>query len=355
MRCFTRASHARVVSFYAMAHSLPRVQEWFAVDAAIFRNEIVPQNKPAVLRGLLRHWPAVQAGLQSHDALCEYLRRFARNREVETLVGDPSIKGHFFYQDDMRGLNFARRSEPFASALDRLRGHLNDTTPPAIAIQAAAVPDYLPDFARENVINVLGSDVAPRIWIGNAVTVAAHFDPSENLGCVVGGRRRFTFFPPEQLPNLYVGPFDFTPAGIPVSLVNIDAPDLTRYPRFERALAAAQVAELEPGDAVYIPYFWWHHVRSLERFNVLVNYWWNDARPELGSPFDCFLHGLSALRDLPTAQRAVWRMVFDHYVFQTGGDPLAHLAPEHRGVLGATSTAERAQIKEILLRALNRL
>ena len=31
--------------------------------------------------------------------------------------------------------------------------------------------------------------------------------------------------------------------------------------------ASAQTAELEPGDAIYIPYFWWHHVRSLTGFN----------------------------------------------------------------------------------------
>ena len=74
------------------------------------------------------------------------------------------------------------------------------------------------------------------------------------------------------------GPFDFTLAGTPVSMVSLDEPDLERYPRFADALAAAEAAELEPGDALYIPYLWWHGVKSLEPFNVLVNYWWNDAQ-----------------------------------------------------------------------------
>jgi Cupin-like domain len=337
-----------------MTPSMRKTREWFDVDAATFRKKIVPRNEPAVLRGLIRSWPAVQAGLRSPEALCDYLRRFDRGGKVEVLMGDASIHGRFFYQPDMSDMNFTRRMLPFGGFLDALRAHFNDATPPALAIQATAVPDYLPDFVRENAVDVLNRSIAPRIWIGNAVTVVTHFDPSENLGCVVGGRRRFTFFPPEQLPNLYVGPFDYSPAGIPVSMVNLDEPDLVRYPRFERALAAAQVAELAPGDAVYIPYFWWHHVHSLEPFNVLVNFWWNDAPAELGSPLDCFLHALSALRDLPPAQRATWRMVFDYYVFQTDGDPVAHLPAEYRGVLGPLTPELRAQIKAALLRALNR-
>lgn len=337
-----------------MTQSLPKIEEWHNVEASQFRNEILPRAKPAVLKGVVRHWPAVHAGLRSPQAISDYLRRFDRGRLVEALTGDPSIRGRFFYRDDLRGFNFTRDSQALGTVLDRLRTHLNDADPPAIAIQSAAVPDYLPGFDKDNPIGLLAETVVPRVWIGNAITVVAHFDPSENLACVVAGHRRFTLFPPEQLPNLYIGPFDFTPAGIPVSMVDMDAPDLARYPRFERAIAAAQVAELEPGDALYIPYFWWHHVQSLDRFNMLVNYWWTGVPAELGSPIDCFLHALVSLRDLPPAQRDAWRMAFDHYVFHTGGDPVAHLAPGDRGVLGPLTRGHRSQIKETLLRALNR-
>ena len=125
---------------------------------------------------------------------------------------------------------------------------------------------------------ILDAAVAPRIWLGNRVTVPAHFDESYNLACVVAGRRRFTLFPPEQVGNLYIGPLDFAPTGAAMSVVNLAEPDLRKVSEVTDALAAALTAELAPGDAIFIPTLWWHHVESLDReLNVLVNYWWNGA------------------------------------------------------------------------------
>ena len=65
--------------------------------------------------------------------------------------------------------------------------------------------------------------------------------------------RRFTLFAPELVDRLYIGPLDLTPAGQPISLVDLAAPDLARFPRFAEALPQAQVVTLEPGDALFIP------------------------------------------------------------------------------------------------------
>ncbi len=132
------------------------------------------------------------------------------------------------------------------------------------------------------------------------------------------------------------------------------APDLARFPRFADALAAGQVADLEPGDAIYIPYAWWHHVQSLERFNVLVNYWWNETKPQHGAPFDVMLHAVMVLRDLPDNQRAAWRNMFDHYVFKTAGEPMAHLPAEQAGMMGAMSPERAREMRAVLLRVLGK-
>jgi hypothetical protein len=133
-------------------------------------------------------------------------------------------------------------------------------------------------------------------------------------------------------------------------MVSLRNPDLERFPRFAAALAASQSAELGPGDALFIPFGWWHHVESLTPFNVLVNYWWNDA-PRHGSAFDCMLHAVLTLRELPPEQRAVWHSLFEHYVFTPGDEAMAHLPREQRGLLGPSSPERVQAIRAILARA----
>ena len=338
-----------------MARNFQQIREWRDVDLDVFRREIAPLNQPAVLKGLVAGWALVAEGRKSPRALADCLKRFDRGRPVQTYVGDPSINGRFFYADDLAGFNFQRAQQPVSETLERLLTHLDDPKPPSIYIQSAPIPDCLPDLMGQLAMGLVGRAVVPRIWIGNAITVSAHFDLSDNIACVVAGRRRFTLFPPEQVANLYVGPFELSIAGAPVSMVSLEDPDLERYPRFELAMASAQTAELEPGDAIYIPYFWWHHVRSLAPFNVLVNYWWNDAGPGVvGSPYDCLLHAFLSLRDLPPNQRDAWRAVFDYYVFKSHGDPVAHLAPDRRGTLGPLTPEHARRMGMVLLNSIGR-
>lgn len=332
-----------------------KVAEWDGVDRATFLNEIVPRHRPAVLKGLVRDWPAVAAASESAESGCRYLSRFYRGAPVEAFVGAPDIRGRFFYRPDMAGFNFERKKARLTDFLGYLLNHMGADDHPALYVGASSVPEMLPGFETANALSLIADKPAvPRIWIGNDITVTTHFDLSDNIACVVGGRRRFVIFPPSQLPNLYVGPLDHTMAGQPASMVSLHDPDFERFPRFREALAAAEVAELEPADAIYIPSLWWHHVDSLEPFNILVNYWWDDAPADAGSPFEALAHGILTISNLPEARREEWRILFDHYVFRKNGDPAAHIAPEARGILGTPTPQLRARMKQFLLSALSR-
>lgn len=310
------------------------MREFEKVDRELFHAEIRTAGQPAVLRGLGADWPAVRAAKAGDEQLVEYLGRFRMDQPVSAIVGEPSIGGRFFYTDDLKGLNFEGGQTPLQPFLERLLRDRANPEPFALAVQSEAIPRAIPGFEEENRTDLVRSDVVPRAWIGNRIRVAPHFDLFENLGIVVAGRRRFTLFPPDQLANLYTGPFELTPAGTPVSLVDISAPDLDRFPRFATAMEFAQSAELQPGDGVYIPYHWWHAVDSIEPFNLFVNYWWTDGSPLAGRPYDALVYGLFALKCLPPEQRQVWKHVFDHYVFCENGDPAEHLPAYARGVLG---------------------
>jgi hypothetical protein len=331
------------------------IAEYHGTDRTAFRETIRPAGQPAVLRGLAADWPAVAAARKSDEDLIAYLRRFRVERPVGAIVGAPEIGGRFLYTDDLRALNFTRGMSQLDPFFDRLLRDRDNPRPYAIAVQSEEIPNLLPGFEQENRTDLVDGHVVPRAWIGNRIRVAPHYDLMENVGIVVAGRRRFTVFPPEELKNLYVGPFELTPAGTPVSLVDLDKPDLDRFPRFAEAIKRAQTAELEAGDAIYIPFHWWHGVDSLEPVNLFVNYWWNDRPRDAGNPYDALMHAFYAIKALPPDQRAVWRTVFDHYVFGANGDPGEHLPPHARGILGETDSELLGRLRATLRQLIQKM
>jgi hypothetical protein len=308
-----------------------------------------------VLKGAVRDWPVVAAARGSAGQAFDYVSALDRGAVVDAFVGPPDIGGRYFYRPDMSGFNFEKRRGRLSDVLGYMRKLADDPDAPAIYVGSVPTAEVAPGFAEANRLPLLAPEAAvQRIWIGNRSIVSTHFDVSDNIACVAAGRRRFTLFPPDQVGNLYVGPLDFTMAGQPASMVSVREPDFERYPRFRKAMAAAQVAELEPGDAIYIPELWWHNVEALDPLNILVNYWWRDVPPNAGSPFEAMAHGLLTVSPLRPPLRAAWAAMFDHYVFRPERDPAEHLAPEHRGILGTPTPQLRAKFKRFLLAMIGR-
>jgi hypothetical protein len=319
------------------------------VTRSTFEHMIRPAAMPVVLEDLVSDWPLVRAARESTAELARTIKALDAGRVLQVLEAPPQAGGRIFYRDDLAGFNFTRRPIAIGELLDRLLQLADETDAPALYLESLPASAYLPKLAAAHSMPLLDARVEPRVWIGNAVKVNTHFDLVYNIACVVGGRRRFTLFPPAQIANLYLAPLDFTPSGAPVSLAQLTQADFARFPRLAEALRHAQQAELGPGDALFIPYGWWHHVESLTPFNVLVNYWWNDA-PNYGAPHGALLHSVLAIRDLPADQRGVWESMFRELVFADPDHALAHLPPDKRGMLGPPSADRTRTIREKLAR-----
>jgi len=332
------------------------VKELSGLTARDLQPQLLHATEPLVLRGLVADWPAVQAGT-SAGGITPYLRGFDHGATVGAWLGPPEIEGRFHYNERFSGFNFSREFVKFAQVLTLLERHRDDPRPPAIYVGSTTIDTCVPGF-REH--NDLGADALAALqplaslWLGNRARVAAHQDLPDNLACVVAGRRRFSLLPPEQVGNLYVGPLEHTLAGQPTSLVDFTAPDLQRFPRFAEAQRHLRVAELAPGDAIFIPSMWWHHVEALDRCNLLVNYWWRRTPAHLDSPMAALLHTLMTVRELPPEQRAAWRALFDHYVFDADEHTAAHLPPHARDVLGPLDETTVRALRARLIRRLNR-
>ncbi len=342
-----------------LAASAQRVRErtGVALDAIPYA-ELLEAQAPVILRGVAKDWPLVAAARASDEAAIDYVARFDAGQPVVGFTGAPEIGGRFHYNAELTGFNFEGARVGMADFLERIRAQLDAPSPASLYIGSTDLDRYLPGFRAENDLPLddpmFAHGVLASIWIGTRTTAHAHHDMSHNLAVCAAGKRRFTLFPPDQIANLYPGPLEPTPGGQVISMVDFADPDFTAHPRFREAIASAQVAELEPGDLLFYPALWWHHVEALGRFNILVNYWWNEAPAFLDTPQTTLLHAMLSLRDRSDSEKAAWKAMFDYYVFGPAGQAAAHLPPHAQGPLAPIDATSARRLRAQLINKLNR-
>jgi hypothetical protein len=330
------------------------IEEYHHAGHPIGMADLVGHDRPLVIRGLCCDWPMVAWAQQSDTAFAQGLAALDRGGEVDALLMSPEEDGVIGYNANFDGFNYAHRRISITQGLQRLAHYSRQENPPGLALQSALVSACLPGLMDNHALPFLDDVIQPRIWIGNRVTTPAHFDEYHNVACVVCGGRSFTLFAPEQVRNLYVGPLDFAPTGAAISMARPDRLDDPRFSRLKQALAESQVAELRPGDAIYIPPMWWHQVESLEQINALVNYWWKPVSADghaPGTALGCLMHCILAFKSLTPAERTAWKTLLDHYVFDDE-DPAAHIPAGRRGILGPLTAEQVAEFRETIKRYL---
>jgi len=320
------------------------IAELDAEQTDLFEKDYLSAQQPVVIRGLISHWPIVG----NFEKASKILSQYASSNYYSVVESPASMGGQIGYSDDLTKLNFKRKLVEFSQVRDTLAKLSELEHVKTFAIQSAFVDSHF-EGLEHHLSQPIFTSSRPRIWIGNRTKVAAHFDDSDNLACVTTGRRRFTLFPPDQIANLYVGPIDNTPAGTPVSIAHqLNGSDTTKI---NTANSHAWYAELEPGDAIFIPTLWWHQVEALDDINVLVNFWSGGAiaDPSQLASFDALLHALMTIGQLPKAKREAWSAMFDHYIFGDLDANHGHI-PEHaKGVLLGIDDQQRRMLARHLV------
>jgi len=333
------------------ANSIEAVE---GADPRALPDSVLESTRPLVLRGLAAGWPLVAAGIAGTQDAVDYLLGFYRQATVGAFLGAPEIQGRFFYNEDLTGFNYRPVKVKLDTVLAEILRFEHDPNPGSLYVGSTTIDTALPGMRAENDLDFGARDPLASIWIGNRTRIAAHHDLPDNLAVVAAGRRRFTLFPPGEFENLYIGPMDFTPAGQAISLVDFARPDLAKFPRFARALEHAVVAELGPGDAIFIPSLWWHHVESLAPLNVLVNYWWRQSPGYMDTPYHALFLAMMTVRDLPPEQRAAFHALFEHYVFGASDDRFEHIPKPARRMLERFDADRARDLRAFLLQRLNR-
>ncbi|KAL7549635.1 hypothetical protein ACHAWF_012905 [Thalassiosira exigua] len=145
----------------------------------------------------------------------------------------------------------------------------------------------IPQFCDDKNHNVgEGKRYHSMLWMGPRHSISPlHFDPLDNLLMQVVGWKRVLLFPPKNISDdgsrsikqLSNGP-TWHYAGTDgnqynTSSVDIENIDHDRFPNFEAMAPTPFECLLGPGDGLFIPKRWWHHVRSLE-MSISANVWW---------------------------------------------------------------------------------
>lgn len=316
---------------------------------------LLNRSVPVKLNNYVEHWPAVEHSRNSDRSLCGHLLQFYTGEPMGFFFADPSARGRFFYNEDLTGFNFEKVAADLGLFLKKLLESTELKAPPGMYIGGTHLQHYLPGFCAQNPpVPVPSGNIRNGLWVGNRTRVAIHQDLPLNIACCVAGRRKFTLFPPSQTPHLYIGPLDFTPSGQPVSLVDLHNIDHDRYPLFKQALQHGLVAELSPGDALFVPSMWWHEVEALAPFNVLVNYWWRTTPAYADAPVHALHHALLSIAGLPAGERQIWQDIFNHYVFNDDAKSYDHIPPSARGILGDMDEDRARQLRSLLLQSLQR-
>lgn len=100
-----------------------------------------------------------------------------------------------------------------------------------------------------------------RGWLGPAGTVTGlHADYPDNLLAQIRGRKIVHLISPAETDKLY--PSNKYEYGIRMSSIDFQRYDSKRWPRVQTATIVQ--AMLNPGDLLFIPAGWWHHVMSLD-------------------------------------------------------------------------------------------
>lgn len=128
----------------------------------------------------------------------------------------------------------------------------------------------LPEFCQDESNRVgLGRLYSVMLWLGPHSSVSPlHNDPLDNLFMQYVGRKSVLLFPPDT--QVYAGHDGQQSNTSPIEPEN-RARNEKQYPLFDRSTGMS--CEVGPGDALYIPSKWYHHVKSLE-ISASVNIWW---------------------------------------------------------------------------------
>ena len=218
------------------------------LSGAEFLQDYYRMNRPVIITGMLEHYPACSKWT------LDYFSEHFGERMVEVQFGrdaDPQYEmNSIAHKRQLKFGDYVELVRSSGSSNDFYMTANNDSKNQAalkgLWDDVGALPEYLDD------------DPARRgfFWFGPAGTITPlHHDLTNNFMSQIMGRKRVRLVAPCELAKVYNHRHCFT---------EIDARnvDLARFP----AMADVMIHDciLEPGEILFLPVGWWHHVEAFD-------------------------------------------------------------------------------------------
>lgn len=223
-----------------------------------FQNDYVITETPVIIKNLMTHWPAYTTNKWSID----YLKNMAGSRTVPVEIGDKYTSENWTQKlmtiNEFIDSFIATRSSTGYLAQHQLFEQIPELKKDII------IPDYCFASCKENT----ESSVLTHAWFGPVGTVSPlHHDPYHNLFAQVMGSKYIRLY---NRDSKYMYPNKDTILDN-TSQVDLEYVNEDKFPRFFDNDYYECV--LNAGEMLYVPYKWWHFVKSLAT-SFSVSFWW---------------------------------------------------------------------------------
>lgn len=214
-----------------------------------FMAEYYSQNRPVLLTGMMENWKALD--LWNPD----YLKAKFGNEMVEIQYDrDKDFRYERNSYQHKKQITFSEYTDMVVNAGETNNFYMTANNQVLRNPGMQAIYDDIemfPEFIDPRI-----KDGQVFFWFGPAGTITPlHHDRNNIFVCQVYGRKRVKLISSKQLPLMYNDLTVFTD-------IDCEQPDYDKYPRFRDVTVIEGV--LEPGQVLFLPTGWWHHLRALD-------------------------------------------------------------------------------------------
>lgn len=221
------------------------------LSPAVFKKDFYEPGQPVVIKNLAKEWPAYNKWNWDY---------------FKSLVGDKKVPLYNNVKSDAyTPINTADDYKTFGEYIDMIKAG-----PAAWRIFLFNIFDHAPQLIKdftwpENMMKGFIKKY-PMLFTGGQGSIThMHFDIdlSHILHTQFGGRKRVLMFPFEEQHKLYRKPFEvLSLADFSKYYEQNGSPDYEKFPALK--LAEGFDFILEPGDTLFMPAGYWHHMEYLD-------------------------------------------------------------------------------------------